>query len=54
MLTLFRMIVKGKGSGVELARNDAVLAELDGGKITRIGYYNDQHQAREAAGLAVE
>ena len=45
------MIVRGKGSGVELAREDATLAEFRGGKIVRIGYYNDQAQALGAAGL---
>ena len=51
VLGLFRMIVKGKGSGIELARDDAILAEFAEGKIVRIGYYNDHAQAREAAGL---
>jgi len=45
------MIVRGKGSGIELARDDAALAEFRDGKIVRIGYYNDQAQALEAAGL---
>jgi hypothetical protein len=52
VLGLFRMIVKGKGSGIELARDDAILAEFAEGKIVRIGYYNDQAQARDAAGLS--
>ena len=52
VLSLFRMIVTGKGSGIELARDDAVLTEFRDGKIARIGYYNDQEQARQAAGLA--
>ena len=52
VLALFRMIVQGKGSGIELARDDAILAELAEGKIIRLGYYNDQAQAREAAGLS--
>jgi ketosteroid isomerase-like protein len=50
-ISLFKMIAKGKGSGIELARDDAVLAEFRHGKIVRIGYYNDQSQALEAAGL---
>jgi ketosteroid isomerase-like protein len=50
-VSLFKMIVKGKGSGIELARKDATLAEFRDGKIVRIGYYNDQAQALEAAGL---
>jgi ketosteroid isomerase-like protein len=52
VLALFRMIVKGKGSGIELSRDDALLAEFAGGKIVRLGYYNDQAQALEAAGLS--
>ena len=51
VLALFRMVVKGKGSGIELGRDDALLAEFRDGKIVRLGYYNDQAQARKAAGL---
>jgi ketosteroid isomerase-like protein len=50
-ISLFKMIVTGKGSGIELARDDAALVEFRDGKIVRIGYYNDQAQALEAAGL---
>jgi ketosteroid isomerase-like protein len=48
-ISLFKMMVRGRGSGVELSRDDAVLAEYRDGKIWRIGYYNDQAQAIEAA-----
>jgi ketosteroid isomerase-like protein len=48
-VSLFKMIVRGKGSGIELTRDDGVLAEFRDGKIARIGYYNDQAQALEAA-----
>jgi ketosteroid isomerase-like protein len=48
---LFVMIVKGQGSGIELSRHDAVVCKLRAGKITKMGYYNDQQQALEAAGL---
>lgn len=51
-VALFKMVVKGKGSGIELARDDATLTEFRDGKIIRIGYYNDQAQALEAAGLS--
>jgi ketosteroid isomerase-like protein len=51
-LSLFRIYARGTGSGVELARDDAVIAEFRDGKIVRIAYYNDQAQALEAAGLA--
>jgi ketosteroid isomerase-like protein len=51
-ISLFKMIAKGKGSGIELARDDAVVAEYRDGKIARIAYYNDQSQALEAVGLS--
>jgi len=51
-ISVFKMIVQGKGSGIELTREDAVLAEYRAGKVVRIGYYNDQAQALEAAGLS--
>jgi ketosteroid isomerase-like protein len=51
-ISLFKMIVRGKGSGIELTRDDAALAEFRDGKIVRVGYYNDQAQALEAAGVS--
>ena len=51
VLSLFRMFVTGMKSGIELARDDALLAEFRDGKIVRLGYYNDQEQARRDAGL---
>jgi ketosteroid isomerase-like protein len=51
-VSLFKMVVRGKGSGIELTREDATVAEFRAGKIVRIGYYNDQAQALAAAGLA--
>ncbi|MCW2969254.1 MAG: hypothetical protein JWO23_381 [Solirubrobacterales bacterium] len=51
-IALFSMIVTGKGSGIELSRQDAVVSTLRAGKITEIGYYNDQQQALKAVGLA--
>jgi ketosteroid isomerase-like protein len=50
-VALFRMIVKGKDSGVEIDRRDGVAYTLRSGKIVRIEYYNDQRQALEAVGL---
>ena len=51
-VALFSMIVTGKGSGIELSRHDAVVSTLRAGKITEMGYYNDQQQALKAVGLA--
>jgi len=50
-VSLFKRIVRGKGSGIELTREDATLAEFRDGRIVRIGYYNNQAQALAAAGL---
>jgi ketosteroid isomerase-like protein len=52
VVALFRIIATGRGSGVELERDDASLVEFRAGKVVRIGYYNDQRQALEAAGLS--
>ncbi len=51
VIALFRMVAVGKGSGVELSRLDAMVATIRDGKLTKLGYYNDQAQALEAAGL---
>ncbi len=50
-ISLFTMVVKGRGSGVELRRADALLASFRHGKAVKLGYYNDQAQALKAAGL---
>ena len=51
-IALFVMRVKGKGSGIELSRGDALVCTLRAGKIAEAGYYNDQQQALEAVGLS--
>ena len=48
---LFTMVVKGRGSGVELRRADALVASFRAGKVVKLGYYNDQGQALRAVGL---
>jgi ketosteroid isomerase-like protein len=48
---LFLVRARGKGSGVELSRPDAMVCALRAGKIAKITYYNDQEQALEAVGL---
>ncbi len=52
VIALFTMVVKGRGSGVELRRADAVVASFRGGKAVKLGYYNDQAQALKAVGLS--
>jgi ketosteroid isomerase-like protein len=50
-IALFTMVAKGKGSGIELTRRDALVASFRGGKAVKLGYYNDQALALEAVGL---
>jgi ketosteroid isomerase-like protein len=50
---LWRMVAKGKGSGIEIDRPDAVVYKLRDSKIVRMAYYNDQDKALKAAGLSV-
>ena len=49
---LFLVRAKGKGSGIELSRRDALVCTLRAGKIEKGTYYNDQRQALKAVGLA--
>ena len=53
VFALFRMLCKGKGSGVELSRRDAIIFTLRAGKIAEIVAYNELQlpQALEAVGL---
>ena len=51
---LFLVRATGKGSGIELARRDAMVCKLRAGKIAKVTYYNDQQQALEAVGLREE
>jgi ketosteroid isomerase-like protein len=47
---LFLVHAKGRGSGIELSRRDALVCSLRAGKIEKGTYYNEQ-QALEAVGL---
>ena len=51
VVVLFRMVVRGRASGIELVRDDALVFELRSGKIVRLEYYNDQAEALEVAGM---
>jgi ketosteroid isomerase-like protein len=46
------MIVEGRGSGIELSRQDAMVFTLREEKIAQIVYYNDQQHALEPVGPA--
>jgi len=49
---LFLVGARGKGSGIELSRRDAMVCTLRSGKIAEITYYNDPQQALDAVGLS--
>ena len=52
VIALFVMRVKGKASGIDLSRRDALVCTVRARKIAEVGYYNDQQQALEAVGLS--
>jgi ketosteroid isomerase-like protein len=51
VVAIVRPKAKGRMSGAKIERRDAILYELRGDKIVRLGYYNDPKQALEAAAL---
>jgi ketosteroid isomerase-like protein len=52
VVVFFRMRTTGRGSGVEIERQDAIVSKLRNGGIVRVDYYNDRQQALKAVGLA--
>jgi ketosteroid isomerase-like protein len=52
VVIFIRMNTKGRGSGIEVQRQDALVYEIRTGMIVRIDYYNDRKQALDAVGLA--
>jgi ketosteroid isomerase-like protein len=51
VVIFIRMNAKGRGSGIEVKRQDALVYEIHDRMITRVDYYNDRKQALEAVGL---
>jgi ketosteroid isomerase-like protein len=49
---LFQLTAKGRGSGVEVKRRDAMVFTLRDGKTVRLDYYNNQAAALEAVRLS--
>jgi ketosteroid isomerase-like protein len=50
VVVVIRMKATGRGSGLEVQRQDALLYELRNGKIARLDYYNNRQQALGAPG----
>jgi ketosteroid isomerase-like protein len=49
---VFQMTAKGRGSGVEVKRQDAIVFQLRDAMVVRVDYYNEREQALKAVGLA--
>jgi ketosteroid isomerase-like protein len=54
VVLIFQMTARGKGSGVEVKRRDAIVWTVSDGKTVRIDYYNNEAQALEATGSSEE
>jgi hypothetical protein len=52
VVSVFTMVARGKGSGVETRRRNATVNTVKDGLVTRIEYYSTEGEARHAAGLA--
>jgi ketosteroid isomerase-like protein len=51
VVVVLRMRATGRGSGLAVERQDAIVFELRDGMVVRIDYYNNRPQALEAVGL---
>ena len=49
VIAVLDVLATGRGSGIELQREDAILYELRDAKIVRMDYYNSKQQALAAA-----
>jgi ketosteroid isomerase-like protein len=52
VVAFVHMRARGRESGVEVSRDDAILYRVCAGKIMRMDYFNNRAQALAAAGLA--
>jgi len=52
VVSVFRMKATGRGSGVAVERQDAMVWEVHDGKGVRLDYYNNREQALQSAGLS--
>jgi ketosteroid isomerase-like protein len=51
VIAFLRMIATGRGSGVAVEREDAMVCRVHDGKVIRVDYYNNRAQALKAVGL---
>jgi ketosteroid isomerase-like protein len=52
VVLVLQLTAKGRGSGVEVKRRDAMVLTIRERKMIRLDYYNDEAQALEAVGLS--
>jgi ketosteroid isomerase-like protein len=52
VIAVFRVRATGRGSGVKVERQDAMVLEVRDRKIVSVDYYNNRQRALEAVGLA--
>jgi ketosteroid isomerase-like protein len=52
IIVIAHLTAKGRGSGVEVDRQDGLVYTLRDGQLVRLDYYNSRDQALEAAGLS--
>jgi len=52
VVLVFRMIATGRGSGIQIDREDALVYEFRDGKAVRLDYFNSRQEGLAAAGLA--
>lgn len=51
VIVVLRVKATGRGSGVALERQDAIVHAMRDGLVARMDYYNNRKQALEAVGL---
>ena len=53
VVAVLRMKARGRGSGVEIDREDSLVYEFRDGKVVRLDYFNTREQGLAAAGVHV-
>ena len=51
-MLVLRLYMTGRGSGVKVERQDAMVAAFHDGKVVRVDWYNNKQQALKAVGLS--
>jgi len=53
VVAILRMKTRGRGSGVEIDREDSLVYDFRDGKVVRLDYFNTREQGLAAAGVHV-